>query len=140
MNLKNKTRWIEVGLIACLAMVTTGCSDAKKRTESSDHLKHLARAVLKHQTDNQAWPDEIADLKPVIGQSDDLGPIGGDKDYAALISNPLTGANPGYEYVKPAEEPESYSSTIIFYQLRDGKRDETLPVAYLDGSVRPMGD
>jgi hypothetical protein len=122
--------------VASAAVFAIGCSDAKQRSESSENLKHLTRAVLKYHSDNEEWPDGLADVKSVVGQSDDLGEIGGGKAYAALATNPLTNANPGYEYVKPADQPESYGDTVVLYQLRDGKRDEALPAGYLDGSVR----
>lgn len=132
-------RLIGTVLAACVALVVAGCSNAKQKVESSANLKELSRAVIKFQNDNGAWPEALADLKPVIGTNDDLGVIGGGKDYAKLVRNPLTGDDPGYEYVKPPADLESRSGTIVLYQLQDGKRDSTLPVAYLDGSVRPAG-
>ena len=135
MNLRFQ-RTMQFTLVASAAVWVIGCSDAKQRVESSANLKHLTRAVLKYQSDNEAWPEKLDDLASVVGQSDDLGVIGEGKTFDALVTNPLTGANPGYEYVKPADEPESYSSTVVLHQLRNGKRDDTLPAAYLDGAVR----
>jgi hypothetical protein len=134
-------RSIELALVACLAAVFTGCGGggAMQRIESSSNLKELARAVIKYHDDKQEWPEKLADLESMVGESDAMGVIGDGKDYATLVRNPLTGDDPGYEYVTPPAEPEGLSKTIVLYQLRDGKRDETLPVAYLDGSVRPMG-
>ena len=129
-------RLIGMVLAVCVALVVAGCSNAKQRVESAANLKDLSRAVLKFQADNGAWPATLADLMPVIGTSDELGEIGGGKDYATLVRNPLTGDDPGYEYVKPPADVESMSGTIVLYQLRDGKRDSTIPAAYLDGSVR----
>jgi len=94
-------RSIRMVLAACLMVVVAGCSDAKQRIESSGNLKELSRAVLKYEADNDAWPEALADLESVIGTDDDLGPIGGGKDYATLLRNPLTGDDPGYEYVTP---------------------------------------
>ncbi len=74
-------------------------------------------------------------VKPLIGKEGPLGPIGHGKDYAKLTANPLTGDNPGYEYVKPKDDAPS-ATTVVLYQLRGGKRDETLKVAFKDGSVR----
>ncbi len=54
---------------------------------------------------------------------------------AALMKKPLTGDDPGYEYVKPADGAPA-ETTVIRYQLRDGKRDESLPKYYLSGVVR----
>lgn len=130
-------RLIGTVLVACIALVVAGCSNAKQQAESSSNLKELSRAVIKFQADNGAWPETLADLRPVIGTSDVLGVIGDGKDYAKLVRNPLTGDDPGYEYVKPPTDVETSASTIVLYQLRDGKRDSTIPAAYLDGSVRP---
>jgi hypothetical protein len=47
---------------------------------------------------------------------------------------PPTGDNPGYEYVKTTSDAAG-STTIVIYQLRGGKRDASLPVAFADGSV-----
>ena len=48
---------------------------------------------------------------------------------------PVTDDDPGYEYVKPADDAD-LPTTIVLYQLRDGKRDETLAVGYGDSAVR----
>ena len=134
MNLGNRHS-LKLIVLATAAVLVVGCSDAKQRNESSQNLKHLTRAVLQYQSDNQKWPDKISDVASVVGQSDDMGTIGNGKAYDALIRNPLTGDDPGYGYAKPADEPESYSNTVVVFQLRDGKRDDALPAAYLDGSV-----
>ena len=69
------------------------------------------------------------------GSFDDMAPIlGGKENLAKLLKNPATGDDPGYEYFKPPRGQHA-GKTIIIYQLRDGKRDTTLAVAYLDTSV-----
>jgi hypothetical protein len=133
-------RVLAAGLILLAASVIVGCGgNAKKEIESTQNLKGLGEAVLKFHDDNEKWPDTLADLKPVVGTEYAGAKVGGGKSYDDLVKNPLTGDNPGYEYVKPAETPDSYEKTIVLYQLRGGKRDEKLKVGYLDGSVRNVG-
>jgi outer membrane murein-binding lipoprotein Lpp len=130
-----------VALVALAVSTLSGCGgNAQAVNDSSQNLKELSTAILKYHEDNEKWPDALADLKPVIGTDYAGAKIGGGKDYAALVKNPATGADPGYEYVKPSEKPDSYEKTVVLYQLRDGKRDETLKAGYLDGSVRAIGE
>lgn len=121
-------------LMAAATLVACGCNDAKKKIESSDNLKQLSVAIIAYHDAHNAYPDSLDQLKPMIGQKGPIGVIGNGKDYAALIRNPLTGDDPGYEYVKPGAEGNE-STTIVLYQLRNGKRDTSLPVAYANGSV-----
>lgn len=127
-------------LLACLALPLCGCSDAKQREESSANLKALSEACLAYYEKHEKYPDTLADLKPVIGTEWAGMKVGRDKSYEELVKNPLTGDNPGYEYVKPPEMVERLRSTIVLYQLRGGKRDEALKVGYLDGSVRLVSE
>lgn len=123
-------------LAAFVALAVSGCSDARQEMASGNNLKELSCAIIKYHADNKSWPDSLGDVKPLIGKEGPLGVIGKGKDFAALTTNPLTGDNPGYEYVKPPADVKSSAATIVLYQLRGGKRDATLPVAFLDGSVR----
>jgi hypothetical protein len=124
-----------VGLLALVAVGACGCGSGQKGIDTSDNLKQLSLALIQYRGDNHAWPDTLDQVKPLIGKQGALGPIGHGKDYATLTANPLTGDNPGYEYVKPKDDAPS-ATTIVLYQLRGGKRDETLKVAFKDGSVR----
>jgi hypothetical protein len=117
--------------VAFLVLIA-GCSNSNTAFQSSDNLKQLSRALIAYNAANNAWPVTLEQVKPLIGQKTELGVIGDGKDYAALTANPLTGDKPGYEYVKPADA----SIVIFLYQLRNGKRDTSLPVAFSDGSVR----
>jgi hypothetical protein len=129
-----------LALLACLLAPLFGCSDAKQRDESTAHLQGFGEAITAYYGEHQKWPATLADVKPMIGT--DLGgmKVGGGKSYDELLKNPLTGDNPGYEYVRPPEPLESTRNVIALYQLRGGKRDESLKVGYLDGSVRMVGD
>lgn len=115
--------------VAMLAISAVGCGggDAANNMESMQQLKGLVKGVLNFHESKAAYPDSLDDLTAM------------DSSLTSLLANPLTGDNPGYEYVKPVDESAGMSQTVVLYQLRGGKRDETLPVAYLDGSVRPIG-
>lgn len=127
MKLKKKPSLLVFGLVLATCI---GCgSHAKSEAESSLNMKQLSAAVLGYNDKNSKWPDKLDDAKPFIGA--------GGPDYATLMKNPLTGDDPGYEYVKPTGTDNS--KTAMIYQLRDGKRDESLPAAFADGSVRRIG-
>jgi hypothetical protein len=91
-----------------------------------DHIKKLAEAIVEYSGNNDgAYPDSLDQVKEYCKE----------KPYDTLIKNPFTGDNPGYEYVKPADDA-SISDTIVLYQLKEGSRVTQGKVAYLDGSVR----
>jgi hypothetical protein len=124
-----------VVLLALTVLATSGCNDNKKRAMADDNCKQLSVALIAYTDANGgAWPDSLDQVKPLIGKTTQYGVVGMGKDFATLIANPLTGDNPGYEYVKPKDKG---LNNIVLYQLRGGKRDNTLSVAYADGSVRP---
>jgi hypothetical protein len=125
-----------IGLLTLVA-ATSGCGNkAKLNLETANHMKSLCVAATLYHNDKKAWPDNLEQIKPYIGkEAPGLPDFSNGKDYAALIANPVTGDNPGYEYVKPKDDAPG-RTTIMLYQLRGGKRDESLPVAFMDGSVR----
>ena len=51
--------------------------------------------------------------------------------------NPLTGDNPGYEYVKPTQPP-GFPTEIMLYQLRNGVRDLDFSVGLTNTSVQEV--
>jgi hypothetical protein len=130
---------VRVGLLAALSVVVCGCGGpgAKEKAASSQNMKMLAEAVITfHDANGGKWPDALADAKDQAAKV--IADYGAATDFAKLQANPLTGDNPGYEYVKP-KEGDPLESTVMLYQLRNGKRDTSLPVCYQSGSVRPMG-
>ena len=55
------------------------------------------------------------------------------------MHNPVTGYQPGYEYVKPPDWVRNTplaERVVILYQLRQGGRAADLPVGYANGQVR----
>jgi hypothetical protein len=55
-----------------------------------------------------------------------------------VFTNPITGENPGYEYVKPADDAPAH--TVVIYSLRGGQRDLKQPMGYADGHVGKIAD
>lgn len=68
------------------------------------------------------WPTNLEEVAPFTEVFDEL------------ITNPVTGDYPGYEYVMPKDSPNS-ATAIVLYQLRNGQRDLTLNALYGDGHV-----
>ena len=90
-----------------------------------NNMKQIVLALLQHYEEKQQWPDGLDELLPAL------------ENNRAVFENPVTGDNPGYEYVKPSGSLEEIKSaeTIVLYQLRNGQRDASLAAAYLDGQV-----
>ena len=104
---------------------TPGVREAALRTSSQNNMKHITFALLDYYKAKQQWPDELDELLPFL----EVG--------KSVFENPLTGDNPGYDYVKPSAPLENLTAaeTIVLYQLRGGQRDRQLYCAYLDGQV-----
>jgi hypothetical protein len=114
-----------VWMTGCVDIHTPGARDAALRVSSRNNMKHIVLALLEHYEDKEQWPDGLDELLPLL------------ENNQAVLHNPLTGDKPGYEYVKPSGPLEEIKAaeTIVLYQLRNGKRDPNLAVAYLDGQV-----
>ena len=123
-----KFHTIALGCLLALTVLGTGCgsSTEEKSLESGKHLKELVVAVQAWHNASQAWPDTLADVAMYTE---------GEQRLKMLLQNPLTGDDPGYEYVKP-DTDQVTRDTVLIYQLHDGKRDTSLAAAYGDGSVR----
>ena len=85
-------------------------------------MKQLVVMAIHYRVSNRAWPDRLDQLKRHAAA----------ESWDDLITNPVTGDKPGYEYVKPAADS---ANAVILYQLRGGKRDLSLAVGHADGSV-----
>ncbi|MGI9445601.1 MAG: protein kinase domain-containing protein, partial [Rubripirellula sp.] len=105
---------------------TPGVREAALRTSSHNNMKQITFALLDYYKANQQWPDKLDALLPSL----EVG--------KSVFENPLTGDNPGYDYVKPTAPLENITAaeTIVLYQLHNGQRDRQLCCAYLDGEVR----
>jgi hypothetical protein len=105
-----------------------GGSDNAKE-ESISKMEKLAGAVYEYYDIEKKWPEsfDVPEFQEDVGGSD---------EFKKLMDNPLTGDNPGYQYVKPPDGTPKNSDVIIIYQLRDGQRDLTVDAFALDGTVR----
>jgi len=115
-----------VWMSGCVDVHTPGAREAALRVSSRNNMKQIALALLQHYEEKEQWPDGLDELLPLL------------ENHQAVFHNPLTGDKPGYEYVKPSRPLEEINAaeTIVLYQLRNGQRDGSLGVAYLDGQVR----
>jgi len=100
--------------------------NAARNAESINNMKKIRFSLLQLNDENHNWPTEISEIKSVFEN---------DSEYNEVMTNPITGDNPGYEYVQPQEGFDP-STTIVLYQLRGGTRDKSLSVTYADGSIR----
>ena len=120
-------RTVQFGLVISLALLASGCGNsAAREAKSSSNMKLMFADIMVYNNNNGKYPESLDELKSAAAG---LG-----QDFSALLVNPATGDNPGYEYVKPTRAVEA-ADGVIMYQLRDGKRDMTLPVLYVDGAV-----
>jgi hypothetical protein len=111
----------------CCCCNTAAVQEGVNRAASLMNVTVLTAAAKSHADNNNGvWPATLDEVKDQI------------PNYDETIKNPLTGANPGYEYVPP---PEGFdpATTIVIYQLRDGARDEKVEAGYADGQVRAPG-
>ena len=108
-------------LLGVAVVATRGCGRMEQEFKSAEKMMRLALGIGAYANAHDGkYPDKLDDVKEYC-------------EYHLLITNPVTGDNPGYEYVKPQEDAPP--GTILLYQLRDGKRDLDLKVTLLDGSV-----
>jgi hypothetical protein len=110
-----------------------GASTAMQEIDSKDNMKILGMAIIEYRGDEGQYPESLDQVEEHAKKV--AAEMGSDKDFATLMKNPLTGDDPGYEYVKPSEG-DPLEETVMLYQRRGGKRDETLAKCYLSASVR----
>ena len=118
-------------LSGCCCVNITAAREAARRAQSANNLHQLGIAIHRYHSIKGEWPSDIYELDPHLANM-----------LPQLIVNPVTGDDPGYEYVNP--EPSAMRdiipfNTILIYQLRDGQRDLELDVLYSDGAVAPLG-
>jgi len=117
------------------------CSEqSNEEIASRDNMFKLHSALMDYWEDQgEGWPESLEDLSEYTD------------DFDALMTNPVTGDNPGYRYTKPSrgsltgddEEDEDEVSDgpktgkmVVIEQLRNGQVDDSLRKLYADGSVR----
>lgn len=119
-------RWVCYVVVVALTVGLTGCAAENSRKQ----INQLQLAIILYSYNHDGeWPDSLDQIK------DELG---GATSFSRLMKNPLTGDDPGYEYVKPNgkwDDSGFDSQQVMVYQLRDGKRDSNLKVGFADGSA-----
>ncbi len=120
-----------IASLVLLVVSTIGCGNRSElESQSNENMEKLAAAVWEYRDADGVYPENLDDS---TYQED----VGGPEVFQYLMKNPLTGDDPGYEYVKPPDDtPLSASDVIIIYQLRDGHRDTTLPSCTLGGTAQ----
>lgn len=114
--------------VSVIMMPVTGCGApaAEAVLQSSNQMKELILAIRNYEDVHEGWPDSLDQVGNLV-----------DSDLNVLMQNPITGDNPGYEYVPPSADSDP-STTVILYQLRDGRRDTNLRVGFADGRVAEL--
>lgn len=112
----------------CLGCNLGEAPHAEAQLKSSNQMKELILSIRNYREVNGQWPDSISDVKPLLT----------DTHLDMLMSNPVTGDIPGYEYVKPTYEAD-LETTVILYQLRNRQRATDLPAGYADNRVAEIG-
>jgi len=93
--------------------------------KSSNQMKELMLGIMNYRSVNEEqWPEDLSDIEVLISEV----------DFEQLMSNPVTGDNPGYEYVKPSDNADP-TTTVILYQLRGGQRATDLQVGFADNHL-----
>lgn len=127
-------------LVAVLSFVVACCSEqSDEEVATRDNMFALHSAMMDYWEDGgERWPESLEDLREFTD------------DFDALMTNPITGDNPGYRYTRPArgsltgdegdEDEESdeplREDIVVIEQLRNGQVDDTLRKLYADGTVR----
>lgn len=111
-----------LALVACFLL--PGCGgQSTAEIETRDNMHKLHSAFMDYlEENNSIWPETLEDLRDYS------------KDFDALMTNPVTGDNPGYQYTPPTGESEE--ATVVVVQLRNGQPDTSLRCLYSDGLVK----
>jgi len=117
-------------LVILLAAGAIGCGKrAELESQSIRNMEQLAGAVWEYRDYKGEYPESLEDIKNFLG---------GGENFDKIINNPITGDNPGYEYVEPPADTPLSGDPIIIYQLNNGHRDTSLKAFALDGTARDV--
>lgn len=121
--------FVATSVSALALLLCSSCSAPKAQDvlQSSNRMKELILGFRNYQAINGDWPQTLEQIRELT-----------ETDLDVLMKNPVTGDNPGYEYVPPATDADP-ATTVVLYQLRDGQRDTSLRVGYADGRVASAG-
>ena len=128
-----KKLFIGIGIVVLavvavgLFFVLRGSNEVVEDVEAKKQKIDVSQAIVKSwKTNELEWPDNLEQVKPLMEEAD--------TDW---LLNPITGDDPGYEYVKPTGDLTNVhdATTVLLYQLRDGERDLDLQVCFRDHYV-----
>ena len=111
-----------------MTVALVGCGNPAEDSRQQMHKLQLTLMEYAQKHEGK-WPDNLEQIQEQVG---------GDAAFKKLMKNPLTGDDPGYEYVKPkddAGDAAALGQQVVLYQLRGVKRDTSLKVGYGDGRV-----
>ena len=113
------------GLAICIGCGLDRAPRAEAMLKSANQMRELMVGIMNYRSVNEEqWPEDLSEIEGLIS----------DVDFEQLMSNPVTGDNPGYEYVKPSDSADP-ATTVILYQLRGGQRATDLQVGFADNHL-----
>lgn len=104
-----------------------GCTDGYGRSEAN--LRALAQRLGEYHARHRTPPESLDQLAEFFAD---------EAEFRRALRNPLTGDDPGYQYVKPPAgvlDSSLAHRVVVLYQLRSGQRATDLPVGYAGGDV-----
>ncbi len=118
-----------LGLAICVSCGLGQAPQAEAQLKSSNQMKELMLGIMNYRTVHDGrWPDNLSEIEGLMSGT----------NFEQLMSNPVTGDNPGYEYVKPSDSADP-ATTVILYQLRGGQRATDLRVGFADNHLSEIG-
>lgn len=110
-----------------LSLVLGGCQSEASRSQPG--VEAWVQRIQEFYRRHQKLPDRLDDLQECFASVE---------EFQQALRNPVTGDDPGYEYVKP---PRGVVGTaladrvVMVYQLRAGQQAWDLPVGYVCGQA-----
>lgn len=147
MATKRKRLALVLGLLVLLG-VSAGFAvriyrhvQARREMQSSSQMKLILSVLGRFASEHRGeYPDTLDAIKPYLANVDLLYfPFVESLEFDSLMTNPLTGDMPGYDYIKPdlLDIPDNQiDRTVVLHQLRKRQRADDLPVGLASGSVR----